>query len=442
MPETVNIAGAGLAGCEAAWQIAEAGFEVNLFESRPKVNTGAHKTDSGAELVCSNSFKSTQNTNAHGLLKQEMKILNSLILNCAEKTAIPGGKALVVDREKFSDLVTSEIIKHKKINFIREEVKRPSRDLWIIATGPLSSESISLWLRELTGRDFLYFTDAMSPIVELDEIDLETCYMAGRYGFGDDYLNCPFDENSYNRFWHEIVKAEKIESHFDENVFFQGCMPVEEIAAGGSDSLRFGLMKPKGLINPKTGKEPFAVCQLRRENQDLHRWNLVGFQTRLKWPEQKRVFSKIPGLDRARFVRYGQAHRNTYINSPRILRENSFFIGNTTYSIAGQLCGVEGYSESAATGLLSAFEVLSILKKVPFHPPPKDTMSGGLLNYIHTVKGNFQPSAANFSLLEGLSKIFIKKTERKKFLSDIALESMENWKEHFVETFLTGKNPR
>lgn len=436
MSETVNIAGGGLAGCEAAQLLANSGIKVNIYEARPLVKTGAHRTDCLAELVCSNSFKSTELTNAHGLLKSEMKALGSLVIDCAEKTSVPGGKALTVDRNSFSRLVHETVEKNVNIKIIREEVTTPSEGFWIIATGPLSSENICSWIKNVTGHDFLYFTDAMSPIVELEHIDLDICYMAGRYGFGDDYLNCPFDIETYEKFLRELAQAQRAESHHDENVFFQGCMPVEEIAAGGYDTLRFGLMKPRGLKDPHTGGEPFAVCQLRRENKEMKRWNIVGFQTRLKYSEQKKVFSSIPGLNDAKFIRYGQAHRNTYINSPKILEKDTMFIKNMKAAVAGQLSGVEGYAESAASGMLAALCVLAKMKNIQFAAPPVNTLMGGLFRHVHEEKNDFQPSAANYSLVEAPEMRFKNKKEKQSYMSSRSMEAIIQWRNGFLREIL------
>ncbi len=427
MSEIVRVAGAGLAGCEAAWRLSLSGIDVELYEMRPKVFTGAHKTDSFAELVCSNSFKSIQVTNAHGLLKAEMEILGSLTMECAKKSSIPGGKALTVDREKFSGLITQAIERSEKIKIFREEVSSPEDGYWIIATGPLSSDSICGWLGKKTGEDFLYFTDAMSPVLELESIDFENCFLGSRYGFGDDYLNCPMDQKTYENFLKELAEAQSRQSHYDENVFFQGCMPVEEIARGGRESLRFGLMKPKGITDPRTGKEPYAVCQLRRESEGLKRWNMVGFQTKLRYEDQKRIFSQIPGLNNAIFIRYGQAHRNTYLNSPKVLKQGTLFLKNTKTAVSGQLSGVEGYTESAVTGILAALNVIYDLKSEKFNPPPEDTVTGGLFKHLHEQSRNFQPAAANFSIVKTNDKRYRTKNEKRLSIAENSIKSITEW---------------
>jgi len=427
----VEIIGGGLAGCEAAMQLAKRNISVNLYEMRPK-NTFAHKGSDLAELVCSNSLKSVELTNAHGLLKEELTHLDSFVLTIAKKNKIPGGKALVVDRDKFSKDITEIINKNPKINLIRKEVKNIPEGIIIIATGPMSSENIINRIKDITGQNFLYFTDAIAPIITKECINFNKCFYASRYNVGKDYINCPFSKKEYEDFVESIISAEKLDINKDKEIFFQGCMPVEELAKRGQDTLRFGLLKPKGIFSPNNEKEFYAICQLRRETKTGDYWNMVGFQTRLKFSEQKKVFSKIPGLENIEIIRYGQAHKNIYINSPKLLEENSFFLKKKPkIAFAGQITGVEGYVESIATGLLTAIEVNNKIKNIDNIFPDEFTILGGIIKKINTISKNYQPFASSFSLVP-LENIRIRnKKEKKKFLSERAIEHIVEWKRKY-----------
>lgn len=403
----LTIIGGGLAGCEAAWQAAERGVEVVLYEMRPMVMTPAHESGCLAELVCSNSLKSDLLTSAHGLLKKEIRRIGSVIISSAEETKVPAGQALAVDRERFAEVVTKRIENHHRIEVRREEVTEiPSDRPVIIATGPLTSNSLAKNIARLTGSDRLYFYDAIAPSVEADSIDREKCFTASRYDKGEGYINCPFDKKEdYLAFREALIAAEKAPLHdFEQGAkFFEGCLPVEEIAARGPRTLSFGPMKPVGLVDPKAGRRPYAVVQLRQENLDKTVYGLVGFQTRLTWPEQKRVFSMIPGLENAKFVRLGQIHRNTYIDSPRLLSPTLQLRSDPGVFFAGQLAGVEGYVESAAAGLVAGINSARLLQGKDTLALPKETMIGALLEYIATCPlKRFQPMNANFGILPPL----------------------------------------
>lgn len=359
MANNINIIGAGLAGCEAAWQIAEKGGKARLFEMKPIKRTPAHHLDTFAELVCSNSLRSNQLENAVGLLKEELRRMGSLIMKCADDNAVPAGGALAVDRERFSKCVTEKIKNHKNIEVVNKEVKHiDENEMTIIATGPLTSEALEEKILEITGHESLFFFDAASPIVKTKSINFNKVFSASRYNRGTcDYLNCPMSKEEYLNFYKELVSAETAEvKDFEKDMVFEGCMPVEVMALKGQDTLRFGPLKPVGLIDPATGKEPYAVVQLRKDNKDGTLYNLVGFQTHLKWGEQKRVFSLIPGLENAEFVRYGVMHRNTFINSPKLLTETYRLRNRKNLYFAGQITGVEGYVESVASGLVAGFK--------------------------------------------------------------------------------------
>ena len=401
--------GGGLAGSEAAWQLAQAGEKVRIFEMRPLVNTPAHKTSYLGELVCSNSLKADYLENAAGLLKTEMRQMNSLIIKAADLTRVPAGGALAVDREEFAHTVTKLLMERPEVEIVREEITSlPLDQPAIIATGPLTSPAFTQWLRGLFGREYLYFYDAVAPIVSKESIDFTKAFMGSRYARGEAaYINCPLNEEEYNRFWENLVSAERRLDHLAEEAglkYFEGCMPIEVLAARGRDTIRFGPLKPVGLVDPKTGKRPYAVLQLRPENKEGTLYNLVGFQTSLRWGEQKRVFSLIPGLAEAEFVRYGVMHRNTFINSPELLwptlqwkvRENFFF--------AGQLIGVEGYVESAAAGLVSGWNMAKLLRGEAPKAFPQETAFGALLGYITAADPkHFQPMNINFGLFPPLT---------------------------------------
>lgn len=403
---SVHIVGGGLAGSEAAYFLAEHGVQVHLHEMRPQKSTEAHQTEKYAELVCSNSFKSKSPTSAHGMLKTEMTQIGSLVLQTAETCSVPAGEALAVDREIFSETITKALQNHPRIQISHEEVVHPFQDsVTLLTTGPLTSEALTTWLGRATGggKD-LYFYDAIAPIVDASTIDPETSFLANRYQKGDEeaYLNCPLNEAEYQAFIEALATAEKVPpKNFEKEKFFQGCQPIEAIAAGGKDSLRFGPMKPVGLINPKTQSRPWAVVQLRAENTARTAYNLVGFQTKLKYGEQARVFRLIPALKNAEFLRLGSIHRNTYVCGPKVLRTDLSLKGNPLVYLAGQLTGVEGYLESAACGLLAAIFILQRIRGKPHSAPPANTTLGALLK--HVVAGdaeNYQPSNTHFGLFD------------------------------------------
>lgn len=428
----VNIIGAGLAGSEAAWQIARRGVEVNLFEMRPKKLTPAHKTKNFAELVCSNSLRAAGLTNAVGVLKEEMRKLNSVIISAADETKIPAGGALAVDREKFSARVTEKV--KSVVNFFEEEVTSlekflTSDDILIIASGPLTEGKLAEEIKKLTGGDDFYFYDAAAPIVTVESINFEKAFKASRYDKGGDsaYINCPMTEDEYKNFRAALITAEKTKTHdFEQEIFFEGCLPIEVIASRGEDTLRFGPMKPVGLENPRTKKIPYAVVQLRQDNSAATLYNLVGFQTHLTWGEQKKVFRMIPGLEDAEFVRFGVMHRNTYINSPKILLPTFQLKDNHKIFFAGQMTGVEGYVESAAAGLIAGINAARLAKNLDAKIFPPETCHGALANYITTADAkNFQPMNITFGLLPP-PEIKVKKSDRKNFLAERALKKIDD----------------
>jgi methylenetetrahydrofolate--tRNA-(uracil-5-)-methyltransferase len=429
----IYIIGAGLAGCEAAWQAARRGCPIVLFEMKPQRFSPAHVSPHLAELVCSNSFKSDSRENASGVLKEEMRSLHSLILEAATAHRVPAGSALAVDRNEFSRYVTEALSKEKNITLVRQEITEiPDQGVVIIATGPLTSEAFSAHLRETIGHDFLYFHDAISPIIETDTIDLSRAFRASRYNKGDaDYINCPLSQAEYYGFLQELLKADKVALRdFETLIPYEGCMPVEVMAARGIETLAFGPMKPVGLIDPRTGKQPYAVVQLRQENEQGTLYNMVGFQTRLKWPEQKRVFSLIPGLLNAEFARYGSLHRNTYIHSPSLLLKTLQLKNNPRIFFAGQITGVEGYIESAAMGLVAGIQASRFIKGKNPLTPSQTTMIGALLSYITgPFSVNFQPMNANFGILP-LFEPSVRKRDRKKVYADRALSAITEWKNH------------
>jgi methylenetetrahydrofolate--tRNA-(uracil-5-)-methyltransferase len=405
--EAVTIAGGGLAGSEAAWQLAVRGFRVNLYEMRPARSTPAHKTDRLAELVCSNSLKSNTPGAAAWLLKEELRRAGSLLMKLAGECAVPGGAALVVDRERFSESVTRALGEHPLVNIRREELGEiPSEGLVLVATGPLTSDALARCLQSLTGSENLAFYDAISPIVDAETLNHDRLFPASRYGKGggDDYLNCPLNQEEYRAFYDALRSAEKVQAHeFEDLNYFEACLPIEELARRGYDTPRFGPMKPVGLVDPRTGNEPFAVVQLRAENLRFSSYNLVGFQNHLEFPEQARILRMIPGLENAEFLRFGQMHRNTYINAPRVLEADLSLRAAPHVFIAGQLSGVEGYVECIATGFLAGVALAQQVAGAVFTPPPRTTALGSLIHYIsHADPGNYQPANISFDLLAPL----------------------------------------
>jgi methylenetetrahydrofolate--tRNA-(uracil-5-)-methyltransferase len=411
MSEPIHIVGGGLAGTEAAWQIARRGHRVVLHEMRPVRRTPAHQTDRLAELVCSNSLKSEQIDSAPWLLKEELRRLDSLLLAAAEKARVPGGHALTVDREIFSSEVTAAITSESRIELRREEVARIPDGITIIATGPLTSESLASEISRLTGSDRLFFYDSISPIVEADSVDMSIAFWASRYGKSstgtNDYLNCPFDKEQYERFVDELLKAESVSSHIaeDDTPYFEACLPIEEISRRGRDTLRFGPMKPMGLTDPRTGHRPWAVVQLRQENLRAASFNLVGFQNHLKFGEQARILRMIPGLEKAEFLRFGQIHRNTYINAPALLTPALQLRSRPGLFFAGQISGVEGYVESIATGLLAGVHAATLASGGDPHPVPRETALGSLCHYVSGADAaGYQPANITFDLLPQLDE--------------------------------------
>ncbi len=426
----VKVIGGGLAGVECAWQISRRGIKVRLYEMRPAKQTPAHRTHRLAELVCSNTLGSVELTTGAGLLKAEMSMMGSLIIEAAKEARVPAGSALGVDRELFSRYITERIESNPNVELIRKEVRRiPEDGPVVVATGPLTSEELSDHIRELVGYDTLYFYDAISPIVEAESVDFSKGFWGSRYGRGgDDYFNCVLTEEEYRVFYEELVKAQTVEpKDFEKAVHFEGCLPVEELAKRGFKTLLFGPMKPVGLRDPSTGKEPFAVVQLRKENREGTLLSLVGFQTKLTYSEQKRVFRLIPALREARFVRLGSMHRNTFIQSNRVLtpflnmrkKEDIFF--------AGQITGVEGYTASAATGIVAGINAVRLLTGEPLTVPPTETMIGSLIRYITSKEGELQPMNPVFGLLPPLEKRIKDRRKRKEALAERSLEKMAQW---------------
>lgn len=435
MPK-VTVIGAGLAGSEAAWQIAQAGVNVELYEMRPKVMSPAHHTALFAELVCSNSLRAAAIENAVGLLKEEMRQLNSLIMEAADKTKVPAGGALAVDRHAFSQYITEAITSHPRVKVIEQEIiDIPETDgPLIIASGPLTAPKLSEAIGRITGHEYLYFYDAAAPIVTVDSLDMNKIYRASRYGKGDeDYLNCPMEKGEYERFWHELTHAETTPVNgFEKTVFFEGCMPVEEMAARGIDTLRFGPLKPVGLKHPVTGETPYAVVQLRQDNFAATLYNIVGFQTHLKWPEQQRVFRLIPGLEQAEFVRFGVMHRNTFINSPVILRPTLQMREQPMILFAGQITGVEGYVESAASGLVAGINAAQLAMGSETVVFPSETAHGSLCRYItQTEQTCFQPMNINFGLMPPLGRKIKDKKLKNSLIAERSLLNLRKFKENF-----------
>lgn len=428
----VTVIGAGLAGSEAAWQLAVRGVDVKLFEMRPQRTSPAHQTDLFGELVCSNSLRGNSLENAVGLLKEEMRRMDSLIVKCADETAVPAGGALAVDRMAFARLVTKTVSEHPNISLIREEVTEIiTANPVVIATGPLTSEALAKKIKEITGHEYFYFYDAAAPIVTLESLDLQKVFRASRYDKGEAaYLNCPMNKEEYENFYNELIKAERVHLRdFEKEIFFEGCMPVEELAGRGFQTLLFGPLKPVGLVDPNAGKRPFAVVQLRQDNAEGSLFNIVGFQTRLRWEDQKRVFRLIPGLENVEFARFGVMHRNTFINSPMILRPTLQLKTDHNLFLAGQITGVEGYVESAAMGLVAGINAARALMGSETVNFPVETAHGALCAYITTADPkHFQPMNVNFGLLPGLDEKIRDKKLRYRALSERALNSLEEFK--------------
>ncbi|ANE47529.1 tRNA (uracil-5-)-methyltransferase [Paenibacillus swuensis] len=426
----VTVIGAGLAGSEAAWQIAKQGVAVTLYEMRPVRQTPAHHTDKFAELVCSNSFRANGIANAVGLLKEEMRLFDSLILGSADRNSVPAGGALAVDRDGFSGEVTDTLHNHPLIDVRKEEITEIPEGIVVIATGPLTSPALSEKIQALLGQEYFYFYDAAAPIIEKDSIDMSKVYLASRYDKGEAaYLNCPMTEEEFNVFHEALTTAEAAPlKDFEKEVYFEGCMPIEIMAQRGIQTVLFGPMKPVGLVNPHTGTLPHAVVQLRQDNTAGTLYNMVGFQTHLKWGEQKRVFSLIPGLENAEIVRYGVMHRNTFINSPKLLKPTYQFKERPNLFFAGQMTGVEGYVESAASGLLAGMNAGRIaLGKDPV-VPPNETALGSMAHYITTADfKHFQPMNANFGLLPPLEKRIRNKKEKNEKIAERALSSIREF---------------
>jgi methylenetetrahydrofolate--tRNA-(uracil-5-)-methyltransferase len=425
----VRIIGGGLAGAEAAWQLAQRGVEVELYEMRPSRPTEAHTTSHLAELVCSNSLRSNSLANAAGLLKEEMRRLNSLIIRVADACSVPAGSALAVDRERFAEEVTRAVHALPSVRVNRKEAEEIPSGTAIVASGPLTSAPLSRALASLLGAEHLYYYDAISPIVTADSIDMSIAFRASRYQHGgDDYLNLPLTREQYESLVAAICAAEKVPAKsFEQFVYFEGCMPVEELARRGRDTLAFGPMRPTGLTDPRTGKRPHAVMQLRQENRERTLYNIVGFQTKMTYPEQKRVFSTIPGLERAEFARFGSLHRNTFINAPRHLLPTLQWRGRADLFFAGQITGVEGYIESAASGLLAGINASRLLQgRTPVTPPPTTALGSLLAHICDPARKDFQPMNVNFGLLPPLDPAVPKK-EKKQLMVERALRDMDEW---------------
>jgi methylenetetrahydrofolate--tRNA-(uracil-5-)-methyltransferase len=431
--KNITIIGGGLAGCETAWQAAQLGVTVVLHEMKPERFSPAHQLPGLAELVCSNSLRGISLDNAVGLLKEELRRCDSLIMEAAEATSVPAGGALAVDRLLFSEYVTAKIESHPLIRIERGELTSiPTEGVVVIASGPLTSDALATSLADLTG-DRLYFYDAIAPIISADSLDMTKVFAASRYGKGDgdDYLNCPLDENEYTEFVAELVGSEKVPSRdFEKVIHFEGCMPVETMAERGVETLRFGPMKPVGLVNPNTGREAHAIIQLRSENREKTMYNLVGFQTKLTWPEQRRIFKMIPGLENAEFIRLGSMHRNTFINSPALLLPTQQLKSDPRIFFAGQITGVEGYVESAASGYLAGISAAGLFAHgIPFSVPPPETALGALMAHItNSDAKHFQPMNINYGLFPDLPGRIPKKEKRQK-LADRALAALDEWRE-------------
>ena len=429
MSEMVTVVGAGLAGCEAAWQLAQRGISVRLCEMKPVQHTPAHHSDDFAELVCSNSLRSDELANAAGLLKEELRRLDSLILSCADAHRVEAGGALAVDRERFSDFITERILAHPLIEVVHQRVDHLPEGTGIVASGPLTEEHLAQDIAQLCGESYLSFFDAAAPIVTFESLDKDKVFFAARYGRGeDDYINCPMDKEQYEAFYEQLVQAESVQLHSFEREqmkVYEGCMPVEVMAKRGADTLRYGPLKPVGLTDPHTGRRPWAVVQLRSENRQGSLYNLVGFQTNLKFPEQKRVFSMIPGLEQAEFVRYGVMHRNTFLDSPRLLESDLSLKKRPEIYFAGQITGVEGYVESAASGILAGHNLARRLRGEQPLQLPLDCMLGALVHYISDPSvSDFQPMGANMGILPAMDGHIRDKKQRYTALAQRALAAL------------------
>jgi len=436
MTETLIVIGGGLAGSEAAWQASQRGVQVVLYEMRPKKLTEAHKTAALAELVCSNSLRSNDLYTGPGLLKKELSMAGSLIMEAAYATAVPAGSALAVDRDKFAEFISTKIADNPNIKVLREECTELPEGLAVIATGPLTSESMTETLSKRIGGDYLYFYDAIAPIIDAESIDYQKVFRASRYGKGSaDYINCPMSREEYEQFYHAVIGAEKVNPRgFEEKMVFEGCMPIEVMASRGFDTMRFGPMKPVGLADPHTGREAHAVVQLRTENKDMTAYNMVGFQTRLKWPEQKRVFRMINGLENAEFLRYGSIHRNTFIHSPLFLNKDLTLKMSANLYMAGQMTGVEGYIESTAMGLIAGMNAAFRLQGREAVAVPETTANGALIRHITESEGrHFQPSNINFGLFPVLEET--RKMRDKKLKKQVLVErAIKDWNDYLNNT--------
>ena len=434
MEKIIHIIGGGLAGSEAAYQVAKRGIKVKLYEMKPKKYSSAHSNENLAEIVCSNSFKSNLHTNACGLLKEELRQMDSLLIKIADQTKVPAGQALAVDREKFSEEVTNAIRENQNIEVIHKEItdfnEFQEDDIIIVATGPLTADLLANKIGDLTGQDKLFFYDAAAPIVTKESVNFEIAFIGDRYGKGEaSYINLPMNQEEYEQFYQELIGAEVVELHeFEKREIFEGCMPVEVMAKRGKDTLRFGPLKPVGFTDPRTRKRPYAIVQLRQDNKEGTLYNLVGFQTNLKFGEQKRVFSLIPGLEKAEFVKYGVMHRNTYINSTKLLNESYQLRTNPHIFFAGQITGVEGYVESIMSGLIAGINAANILQGKEKIEIPKETMSGAITKYIVTENDKFQPMNANFGILPELSEKIRDKKMRYEALADRAMKKLKEIK--------------
>jgi len=431
MRDDIVIIGGGLAGSEAAWQAANRGAKVTLYEMRPKEMTKAHKTGGLAELVCSNSLGSTDPANAPGILKEEMRRLGSLIMISAEQAKVPAGSALAVDRDQFSLKITQALERHPNVRILHEEIAEiPTDCICIIATGPLTSDTLSQAIRAVTQSQHLYFFDAISPIIDADSINMDIVFAASRYAKGgDDYLNCPMNEAQYNTFYDALMAAEKVQpKEFEKTPYFEACIPIEVMAERGRQTMLFGPLKPVGLEDPRTGTRPTAVVQLRTENVHRTCYNMVGFQTKLTYPEQKRVFRMIPGLEQAEFLRYGSLHRNTFINSPQLLLNTLQFKARGTLFFAGQLVGVEGYTESAAMGGFAGINAARALAGLPLVTPPPTTAHGCLVGHVSSSDPrHFQPMNTNFGLFPPLAQLPRDKDRKRQLIAQRAREDFDRW---------------